>query len=131
MYVYSRNSSLDSDPMWYCAMANLRLVDVNNKQRGAAYKQYWFDTEGKFLANQGTKKPYYHYMPPQGKQKRWTRSYHIELLPGTEVIKYVGKGRARWWEVHKVTDEGIEKTEDHQGLPPWIQAWVDNMKAKD
>lgn len=109
----------------------IRLLDVNNKQQGNSYGQYWFDVEGKFLANSASKPPYYHYYTkPDAKKKRWTRSYHIELEDGLKIIKYVKSGRARWWEVHLVEGGKTEKVEDHQGLPPWIQEWVDKRKEK-
>ena len=103
----------------------MRFIDVNNPP----YKQYWFyDIEGLWLLSKSRAKPYFYYLPQMGKKKRWTRSYHVDMEEGQTVIKYVGKGRARWWEVHEIDSGVLHKTEDHQGLPPHIQAYVDRMK---
>ena len=103
----------------------MKFLDANNPP----FKQYWFQMDGGWLLARALKPPYYHYLGFKGKKKLWTRNYEVAILEGETFIKYVGKGRTRWWEVHEVQSGNLVKVSDTQGFPPHIQAFVERRKA--
>jgi hypothetical protein len=104
----------------------MRFLDVNNPP----YRQYWFiNIEGIFLFKKGLPNSWYHYFPKTGAKNRWTRHYDVDVQEGQRLIKYVRKGRVPWWEVHEVQNGELVKIEDHPGIPPHIQAFVDKMRG--
>lgn len=102
----------------------MQLTDIKDLMPGARHTQFWFTwPAGEFLVNQAAHKPYYKYLSPPGVPlRRWWRIYQVSLPEGTEICRYVVRGRKRAWVLYTIDKDGrMVRVRSEQGVPPWMQ----------